>query len=198
MIVNNFDSIKKLLVFNHSKKPFIYQVQIIKRKNESSFNGIEGVIKTYCFDSLKHLEEKEEEIKKLCEYFKARAYISINPKSISSIWLNLLNIVKESLQNIINSCPPQSMYSLVDSTIASTKGAAIYWVIDCHNVNDLDNMTTLITNQRQYNPIVTILPTVCGYHIITKRFDKTLLTKYFGKEVLHMHSSTLLYCNLDI
>ena len=80
-MIDNFELIKPLLEFPNDD--IYYHLQILRRgKDHPELPAANRVIKSYFICSLESLDYVEEEIKKLCEFFGARAYINLTPKSI--------------------------------------------------------------------------------------------------------------------
>jgi len=85
MIINNFEQIQSLLIFD-DKGDWFYHLQLLLRKKDmpevmQSHNSHTRCIKTYYITSIEQLKFYEAEIIKLCEVFGARAYINLNAKS---------------------------------------------------------------------------------------------------------------------
>lgn len=81
MIVDNFNLISSLLEpddNNQVAPDRFYFLQILQRGKDA---GCNRCIKTYFIESPEYLLSKKDEIVKLCEMFKARAYINLNPRS---------------------------------------------------------------------------------------------------------------------
>ena len=80
LTINNIDKIKPLLNFENEGD--FYMLYVFKRKKdqpkeESSNHQSVRTIKSYCIESIEYLDKRYEEIKQLCEVFKARAYIHV-------------------------------------------------------------------------------------------------------------------------
>lgn len=201
MIVDNFDLIKPLLKFDNNK--LIIQVQVLQRRKDASTNSKGSnrnrTIRSYHFYSMKQFEEKIDEIKGLCNYFNARAYININPKGLLEImWkLNLMTI--ETIKCIANSNTIVGLHGIVDSAIAQVSAKKEYdtWMVDVDDLSQKEAMIEEINKAKSgfdKNFIIEI-PTVSGCHLITHRFDARQFTQKFPN-TLKKNSATLLYCNL--
>ena len=99
MIINNFEQIKNLLIFETDD--YFYHLQILKRKkdceeHEKKGNNNARCIKTYYITSIEELDSKKNEIIALCEMFTARAYINLNAKSFEKVAyeLNVQSAIK--------------------------------------------------------------------------------------------------------
>ena len=80
-MIDNFELIKPLLTFPNDD--IYYQLQILRRgKDHPELPAANRMIKAYFICSLEGLDYVEQEIKDLCKFFGARAYINLTPKSI--------------------------------------------------------------------------------------------------------------------
>ena len=80
-MIDNFKLIKLLLRFPDDD--IYYHLQIIRRgKDHPELPAANRMIKSYFICSLGGFDYIEDEVKKLCEFFGARAYINLTPKSI--------------------------------------------------------------------------------------------------------------------
>lgn len=57
-------------------------------------------IKTYCIESLEHLDRRYEEVKMLCEVFKARAYIHVQKQNHKDISLEMLSTLATRIKDV--------------------------------------------------------------------------------------------------
>ena len=81
MIVNNFDKLIDLGLLEFKEGEF-YFLQILQRRKENpELHGNSKVIKTYYVDNYRYYTDIQEEVIKLCQFFNARAYFGINPRS---------------------------------------------------------------------------------------------------------------------
>lgn len=83
-MINNIEQLKPLL--NFSEKGDFYMLYVFKRKKDQPIEERDNhqsvrTIKTYCIDSVEHLEKRYDEIIQLCEMFKARAYIHVQKQN---------------------------------------------------------------------------------------------------------------------
>ena len=101
MIIDNFNQIKQLLVFENTD--WFYHCQILLRRKDmpeaaKGRNNNARCIKTYYITSVEQLEFYKNEIIKLCEVFGARAYINLNAKSFEKVALELNKQLADRLQ----------------------------------------------------------------------------------------------------
>lgn len=76
-MIDVFDKVKDLLTFESDDD--FYYLQILQRKKENPQLGSNSrVIKNYYIGSVEYLENRYEEIRKLCTEFNARAMLRLN------------------------------------------------------------------------------------------------------------------------
>jgi hypothetical protein len=187
MIVNNFDLIKKLLVFED--RDDFYFLQIIQRKKDgcnvydSGSNGYRR-IKTYYIRSLEDLMTRKDKIIELCENNNARAYIHLNVRSAREVALDsakaYIELVKEGR------C--EQGHRVYDHICGITPKSKVKkkWIIDADELTEdqLEALKIEINKCRsnwpidnginppvEYDNVIDTIPTVHGYHIITHGFN---------------------------
>jgi hypothetical protein len=200
-MIDNLGIIKPLLNFDNPGD--FYFLLILKRKKdqpEGERDNHQSVrtIKTYCVDSIEYLYKRYDEIKQLCEIFKARAYIHIQKQNHKDVSLNMM----VELANRIKSGSNQQQ-NLFDSVVGQLKTLEKRWIVDI-DMNDMkvvekiSNLINLIKPVEEKNKIECVVPTKNGYHLITKRFDILEFNKYMslgGNDIpdIHKKNPTLLF-----
>lgn len=195
MIVDNFKKVKLFLEFKEGE---FYFLQILKRKKENpEQKGNSRVIKTYYIYNLDYFNAIEEEVKSLCHFFNARAYIGLNRRNSKKIALHMLKEITdlilneqyESVKNAYNTCCGQY-----------TTGDKI-WIVD------IDNKSATVVNnfieaikkcQSGYEQIILgTLETVNGWHLLTRPFNLKQLEPFLATNPadIHKNNPTLLYYN---
>lgn len=201
MIVDNTELIKKLMT--PCKEGEFYMLMILHRakdgktKYEPADKKIsQQTIKTYYISSPEYLDYKMNEIKDMCEMFNARAVINLNKKSWKQITLKGLEIMAGAIAHE----EWKSIKSVVDSACGQT-GACDKdksWIVDVDTKDEME-LAALMQIVDQCKPIGIdkikgIIPTVHGFHIISKPFDKEEFRKLYEKPIdLHDNNPTLLY-----
>jgi hypothetical protein len=193
-MIDNIELIKPLL--NFSDPEDFYMLYVFKRKKdqpEGERDNHQSVrtIKSYCIGSIEHLEKRYEEIKQLCEMFKARAYIHIQKQNHKDVSLNMLSTLAERIRDGVN-----KQQGLFDSVVGQIKTQEKRWVIDIdvtdHHV--VEEVTKFITHLRPQGPkCESVIPTKNGYHLITGRFDVTEFKKQFPRIDIQKKNPTLLF-----
>ena len=194
-MIDNIELIKPLLNFSDSED--FYMLYVFKRKKdqpEGERDNHQSVrtIKSYCIGSIEHLEKRYEEIKQLCEMFKARAYIHVQKQNHKDVSLNMLATLAERIRDGVN-----KQQGLFDSVVGQIKTQEKRWVvdIDIKEKSFIEEVATFINVKCEpiRDKINGIIPTKNGYHLITDKFDvMTFKEKYPDLDVVKKNP-TLLY-----
>jgi hypothetical protein len=216
-MINNLEIIKPLL--NFEKEGDFYMLYVFKRKKdqpEGERDNHQSVrtIKTYCIESIEHLERRYDEIITMCEVFKARAYIHIQKQNHFDVSLSMMVGLAQRIQN-----GNHNQKGLFDSVVGQLKTNEKRWVIDVDGMNAPSPMMVAFI---EYNckPITevqfdsvgipigykvgpkveAVIPTKNGHHLITKRFDVMEFKKQYPDIDIQKKNPTLLYYpnSLDI
>jgi len=196
-MINNLKLIKPLL--NFENKGDFYMLYVFKRKKdqpESERDNHQSVrtIKTYCIESIDHLERRYDEIIQLCEMFKARAYIHVQKQNQFDVSLNMMVALAQRIQD-----GNHNQKGLFDSVVGQIKTQEKRWIVDI-DVKDFDYVTELADYIDSLRPdgekIEAVIPTKSGVHLITKRFDvKTFNEKYSDIDIQKKNPTLLYYPN---
>ena len=209
-MINNLELIKPLL--NFEKKGDFYMLYVFKRKKdqpEGERDNHQSVrtIKTYCIESIDHLERRYDEIMQLCEMFKARAYIHVQKQNHFDVSLNMMVALAQRIQDGNN-----NQKGLFDSVVGQIKTIEKRWIID---VDDMKEASPLMMayieyecapitkvkfdkvgmpNGYEFGPkIEAIIPTKSGHHLITKKFDVMKFKEKYPELDIQKKNPTLLY-----
>jgi hypothetical protein len=193
-MLDNINLIKPLL--NFSEPGDFYMLYVFKRKKdqpEGERDNHQSVrtIKTYCIESLEHLDSRYEEIKQLCEMFKARAYIHVQKQNHRDVSLDMMMALAERVKN-----GSHNQKGLFDSVVGQIKTQEKRWVVDIDTLDfgTVTGITNLITMLKPVGPKVeAVIPTRNGYHLITQRFDVLEFKKYQPDIDIQKKNPTLLY-----
>ncbi len=177
-MIDNLEQIKELL--NFSEKGDFYMLYVFKRKKdqpEGERDNHQSVrtIKTYCIESVDHLERRYDEVKQLCELFKARAYIHVQKQNHKDVSLDMLALLAERIKNGVS-----NQKGLFDSVVGQIKTQEKRWIVDVDDTCELflDRVcSNLFYIQPQGEKVEAVIPTKNGYHIITSKFN----TKEFSE-----------------
>ena len=193
-MINNLELIKPLL--NFSEQGDFYMLYVFKRKKdqpEGERDNHQSVrtIKTYCIESIEHLERRYDEIKELCEMFKARAYIHVQKQNHKDVSLNMLASLAERIRDGVS-----NQKGLFDSVVGQIKTQEKRWIVDI-DVTDFHAVTELSKLINYLKPegkkIEAVIPTKNGYHLITGKFDVKTFSEKFPDIDIAKKNPTLLY-----
>ncbi len=193
-MIDNIDIVKSLL--NFEKEGDFYMLYVFKRKKdqpEGERDNHQSVrtIKTYCVESIEYLEKRYEEIKQLCEMFKARAYIHVQKQNHYDVSLDMMVTLAERIR-----CGQHKQQHIFDSVVGQIKTHEKRWIVDLDtkDESELVRMTKVINVTRpEGDKIECIIPTKNGYHFITKRFDTEQFKNVYPDVDIQKKNPTLLY-----
>jgi len=208
-MIDNLTRIKPLLNFDNEGD--FYMLYIFKRKKdqpEGEKDNHQSVrtIRSYCVRSIEQLEKRYDEIKLLCETFKARAYIHVQKQNHKDVSLNMMVELAQRIQS-----GQHEQQNLFDSVVGQLKTYEKRWVVDI----DRKTLRPLMLAYIEYKcapatkikydetgkfcgyqrgpKIEAIIPTKNGFHLITKRFDVMEFKKRYPDIDIQKKNPTLLY-----
>ena len=196
-MIDNIKEIKELL--NFSDKNDFYMLYVFKRKKdqpEGERDNHQSVrtIKTYCIDSIEHLDKRYDEIKQLCEMFKARAYIHVQKQNHNDVSLEMMMSLAERIKNGV-----KNQKGLFDSVVGQIKTQEKRWIVDI-DTTDPDFLYEVADFIKELKPVgfkvEKVIQTKNGRHLITSRFDvKTFSEKYPDVDIQKKNPTLLYYPN---
>lgn len=199
-MIDNFEQVKSLLTFPDDD--IYYHLQILRRgKDHPELPSANRMIKAYFICSLEGLDYVEDEIKKLCEFFQARAYINLAPKSIKkTTMLQLKYLAQRAYEGDF-----KKIWKSWNTCAGEIKGEEARWVVDVDDVNtDIEKLDECLKHIQPYDysprdwgvpsKIITKIPTKSGYHLITKPFNLQQFKEKYPDIDVHKNNPTLLYC----
>jgi hypothetical protein len=209
-MIDNLELIKPLL--NFSEKGDFYMLYVFKRKKdqpEGERDNHQSVrtIKSYCIESIDHLERRWDEVKQLCEVFKARAYIHVQKQNHQEVSLNMMVALAERIKN-----GGSNQKGLFDSVVGQMKTTEKRWIID---VDDSHEPSPIMMAFIEYKcmpftqvdfdeagvpighvvgpKVEAVIPTRNGHHLITKKFDVVTFKKAYPDIDIQKKNPTLAY-----
>ena len=190
MIVDNIDKIKHLTKgLNHNS---IIHIEYMQRKKDGLTSRSDNSIlaEWYC-DTEEKISNALKLGKILCDYNFGRLYINLSPKRKESI---TYNIAEKIIQDIKNKSwkPIPLLNHCIDSQIGTHK----IWVVDIDDISQNRKVNDFIQAQRSAwdNPVIDILFTPNGFHLLTHPFDCSKFQ--FEGVSLFKNGSTLAYANI--
>lgn len=214
-MIDNIQLIKELL--NFEEEGDFYMLYVFKRKKdqpEAERDNHQSVrtIKTYCIRSVEHLEDRYDEIKQLCEMFRARAYIHVQKQNHRDVSLNMMVELAQRIQN-----DQHNQAGLFDSVVGKIKTLEKRWIVDIDTkdpsylIEVVEFINTICPPFRNRSEIHThtndgvsvsydrvpkclkIIPTKNGYHLITEKFDVMKFRENYPDIDIQKKNPTLLY-----
>ena len=203
-MIDNFELIKSFLKFPNDD--IYYHLQILRRgKDHPELPAANRVIKAYFICSLEGLDYVEDEVKKLCEFFGARAYINLAPKSIKkTTMLQIKYLAQRAYEGDF-----KKIWKSWNTCAGEIKGEEPRWIVDIDSkdkfeileikrfINSLSAkmlpmLDTIPSTDREL--VLIEIPTKNGVHLITKPFNLYQFEKVYSKIDVHKNNPTLLYC----
>ena len=194
-MIDNIELIKPLL--NFSEPGDFYMLYVFKRKKdqpEGEKDNHQSVrtIKSYCIESVEHLEKRYDEIKQLCEMFKARAYVHVQKQNHREVSLNMMVALAQRIQD-----GNHKQKGLFDSVVGQIKTLEKRWIVDIDTKNKevVEEVATFINTKCRpvQDKICSIIPTKNGYHLITDRFDVKTFKETYPEIDIQKKNPTLLF-----
>ena len=212
-MTDNFTIIKDFIQsqwggqFNDFTDAF-YAVEIIGRKKDGAAANTYK-FKTYFIKNIEDLDKCEAEIKAVCDALKMRAYISVNSKSWRRVTLNTIAEYADRIAHDDFSKP----YSVFESCVGKFVDRSLQlWIVDvdkedadfhCMSIDDLVTYYIEIIEKEcsPRRPIVTVIPTKTGKHIIchpfnTVEFSNKACSATCTEGLIKKNRFTLLYENI--
>jgi hypothetical protein len=181
---------------NFTDEGDFYMLYVFKRKKdqpEGERDNHQSVrtIKTYCVESVEYLEKRYDEIKQLCEMFKARAYIHVQKQNHKDVSLNMMVALAQRIQD-----GNMKQHHLFDSVVGQLKTREKRWIVDVDTKDEeelLRVMKCINIARPEGDKIYSTIPTKNGYHLITGRFDVLMFRNVFPDVEIQKKNPTLLY-----
>ena len=185
MTVDNFERIKNFITTNGCDEGEFYLLQIIHRSKDglTKFDSQDSekshfsnkTIKSYYISSPEYLDKKKNEIMEFCHIFNARAYFNPTIHSYKQIALKSLS----ELAKMVSNEEYRGVLSMIDSScgqMGSCKSGHSFWIVDI-DTKENDTVEFIKSIIEQCEPldvekVVDTIPTLHGYHLITKPFNK--------------------------
>lgn len=199
-MIDNFKLIKPLLTFSDADT--YYHLQILRRgKDHPELPAANRMIKAYFICSLEGLDYVENEVKELCKFFGARAYINLAPKSIKrTTLLQIKYLAQRAYEGDF-----KKIWKSWNTCAGEIKGEESRWVVDVDDTNTdfigLMDMSIATYEPVEYDKqgkycskVIATIPTKSGYHLITTPFNLQQFKKEYPDIDVHKNNPTLLYC----
>lgn len=200
-MIDNLNIILPLLEFD-SEDDFYY-LQLLRRKKDNPELGSNAqVMKNYYIRSQQHLQDRWEEIKKLCNFFNARASIRLNKRSFERVAFKTLSNVANTLGNK-EFYHVRNSYDRACGQVHHDKNKT--WIIDIDDVSDYSEAEwTLYMRELGEaidsceplgeDKVKAVIPSATGVHIITRPFNLLKFKTVYNYNLdIHKDNPTNLY-----
>jgi len=201
-MIDNIKTIKELLNFENEGD--FYMLYVFKRKKdqpEGERDNHQSVrtIKTYCVNSIEYLEKRYDEIKQLCELFKARACIHVQKQNHKDVSLNMMVALAQRIQD--GNLKQQHLF---DSVVGQLKTLEKRWIIDIDDVStdtfahneyyvSMRNYINELQVEANKSTEMVFVKTKSGFHIITQPFNLLKFKERYPDTDVQKKNPTLLY-----
>ena len=193
-MIDNLELIKPLL--NFSEPGDFYMLYVLKRKKDQPVGERDNhqsvrTIKTYCIESIDHLQRRWDEITQLCEMFKARGYIHVQKQNHRDVSLSIMVALAQRIHD-----GNTNQKGLFDSVVGQLKTQEKRWIadIDCTDWHAVTEVSQFINWLRPAGQKVeAVIPTQNGYHLITSKFDVKTFGEKYPEIDIQKKNPTLLY-----
>lgn len=204
VLVDNFIQLGDLMPLTSNDPDMFWTVRVIKRKKENpDLEKNCKSLKLYHIKDRTELLEMKEKITKYAREHNARAYFNPNPKSWKKVSLQAM----KELANIIEQEDYQRSWKVIDKVIDSgcNYGSNKIWIVDLDDftTEEIEDITKLIRhifwsyNDSVKDPILEKIPTIHGWHLLTRPFNVDEFKKCYWLEKpcpeIKKNNPTLLY-----
>lgn len=202
MEIDNSENLKQFLKFKDKDEYYFLQV-IQRRKDNLGMSCDARGIKCYYITSLHMFDRVYPEIKEMCEFFNARAYINVNPRT----WSNSITKTISNLVNRLESRDLEGSNTLFDRVSSKYQKPNLksdrLWIVDIDSekisISKVNEVVEVINSRVSPNgdKVKCVNPTRSGYHIITSPFNVSEFRRYYNDkseiEIPKTENPTLLY-----
>lgn len=197
-MIDNFNILSKWFINLIDSRDFFF-VQVIQRRKDCKIDTNYNVIKDYYFFNEETFLSKKKEITTLCKAFNARAYFWVNPRNCKEVQYEL---IRETLKAI--EVGSYKLFSNLSKAIGHKRSSNFksIWILD-FDTKDTELITKYLDiamgcKHAGSSLVFDLIPTVNGYHALTKGFD----LKQFNQQLaiakldnidIHKDNPTVLY-----
>lgn len=200
-MIDNYAQMRSLLKFEN--KGDFYFLQILKRRKDNpEMDRDMVVIKNFYIDGLTQFDNLEPIVKDICKDNNARAYLRLNRRNFERVAVRTLRNIAE-LMETHNYANIKSAYDHACGDQCSEKPKT--WIIDVDTKDgvELEDTIRLVTEylvKAGRDPIVELVTTPNGYHILAKGFNLREFREAYnatgrimGPNMIHKDNPTILY-----
>ena len=195
-MLNNFDLIKRHLIFPNERS--FYFVQILKRKKENpEMKSYSLPVESFYIFSLEQFERVMPHIIEKCEQNRARAYIKMNTLDANSVGLEAISVLTQELRQG-NWKSLSKAFNSACGICGKQDGTEKLYLIDVDekeytNVMGIENFINSLNPTDNKNKIKMIVPTKNGWHLLSTGFDMQTFKYTYNNVDVHKDGIVLLY-----
>jgi len=203
-MVDNFEQLKRLMDFSDEEK--FYYLQILARSKDGH-NKATKVVKNYYIKNEEYLDSHEQQIKDLCNFFDARAYLRLNRRSYKQVAFENLKQISNVLSNEQYEFVRKSFSKACGRTNSEDKKV---WIVDLDEpLPDHPSMDSTISVVRSSiemlqedikkdYKVLDLVETVSGFHLLTNPFNVAEFNEVWAGRApdIHRDNPTILYANV--
>ena len=200
MTIDNFNIVSPWFDNLLDQGDFFF-VQVIQRKKECNVGSNNNVIKDYSFFDKETFLAKKDEIITLCKTFNARAYFWVNPRNCKQVQFEIIREATEAIE-----CNSRKLFKCISKAIGQRRNSNYksIWILDFDTKDtELINKYLNIAMECRHSGsglILNLIPTVNGFHVLTKGFDseqfkQKLAIANLDNINIHKDNPTVLYYN---
>lgn len=199
--MNNFDQIRNMLSFPDENA--FYFLQILKRRKDNPDLGKDMIhIADYYIYSLDQFDGLRQIIIDQCDAENARAYFRLNRRDAKKV---AMQVLKRTVDLIMS-----ENYRAVKNAFASCAGEFHSdpdktWIVDIDNISidsfihseehgKIRHLITDLQKETGKEPIMILIPTKSGVHIITRPFNLNKFKIQYPDIDVHKDNLVNLYC----
>lgn len=200
MLINNFEALEYYINPKHENDFYVLHV-IARKKDNPDLDRTERFLKDYYIRNKESYRIIQPEIAKICKTFGARAYLYCTARNYDLLSLSLIERTIKSMKDGFMDCH-NFCRSLSSGKHAIKSDAEKFWMIDVDDPVMLGHVREIADSCRSGHSfnVISVIPTLHGYHAITTPFDsKEYMDKFKKipdiKEIpeIHKNSPVLAY-----
>ena len=198
-MIYNYAPIIQLIDFTKQDNKFIPLTVVRRAKDHPCFKVTNRVIQTYMIRCKEDLTRLMPEVVMLCEFYGARAYIDVRPRTNKDACSEMLmkmaqnttsgnygNLLSSAASALAKSKPMKKIY-LIDIDDLNYKEAVLRWL-------DINQLGIAMVSPEERTYLLADVKTVQGCHLLVTPFNRRAFVEEFPNVNVHANSvGTLLY-----
>jgi hypothetical protein len=191
-MLDNYEHIKNIISFD-SEDEYYFLELIQRRKYAPHIRKSNVVVTRYYITSFEELDKIYDEVKEICDSLSARAYFWINKRSFEKTGLKANLKISHSLMEGNH----KSIRDSYDKAVKSHHIGEKKCIIDIDekiSEEEIDSIFNFVSKlYPKGDKKIYLMPTVNGYHLITKKFNIDAFERKYKDIEIHRDNPTILY-----